>query len=84
MSRGTDSCVPIVPGLESVTVVPAKSSGLSLFERTLRITSSYAAQNPAKSISLAVLMLGTRSIREPSSFSTSTASPRFTRSWRTT
>jgi hypothetical protein len=40
MSRGTDWTVPIVPGLVSVTVVPAKSSGESLLLRTLRISSS--------------------------------------------
>ncbi len=49
ISRGTDSTVPIIPGLVSVTVVPSKSSGVILPERTLRITSSYAAWNPAKS-----------------------------------
>ena len=34
------AAVPIVPGLVRLTVVPAKSSGLSLLERTLRISSS--------------------------------------------
>ena len=40
MSRGTDCTVPMVPGLVRLTVTPAKSSGLSLFERTLRMRSS--------------------------------------------
>ena len=40
MRRGTDCWVPIVPGFVRLTVVPAKSSGLSLFDRTLRISSS--------------------------------------------
>ena len=38
----------MVPGLVRLTVAPAKSSGLSLFERTLRISSSYAPQKPRK------------------------------------
>ena len=65
-------------------MVPVKSSGPSLFERTRRMTSSYAAQNPAKSSRLAPLMLGTRSVRLPSSRRTSTARPRFTTSFRIT
>ena len=40
MSRGTDCRVPSVPGLVSVTVVPAKSSGVSLFARVFLTTSS--------------------------------------------
>ena len=40
MSRGTDCFVPMVPGLVSVTVAPAKSSGPSLLDRTLRMRSS--------------------------------------------
>ncbi len=40
MSRGTDWTVPMVPGLVRVTVAPAKSSGVSLFVRTLRMRSS--------------------------------------------
>ena len=34
MSRGTDCLVPIVPGLVRVMVAPAKSSTVSLLERT--------------------------------------------------
>ena len=40
MRRGTDWTVPMVPGLVRVMVAPAKSSGVSLLERTLRMTSS--------------------------------------------
>ncbi len=40
MSRGTDCLVPMVPGLVSVTVAPAKSSTVSLLERVLRMISS--------------------------------------------
>ncbi len=83
MRRGTEWTVPIIPGLVMVTVVPAKSSGVIAPVRTLRINSSYAAKNPAKSRSSACLTLGTRSVREPSDLATSTASPRFTWSWRT-
>ena len=84
MSRGTEWTVPIIPGLVIVAVVPAKSSGESLFVRTLRMSSSYAAKNDAKSSSSACLMFGTRSVREPSDFSWSIASPRFRCSWCTT
>ncbi len=38
--RGTDWTVPIVPGLVRVAVVPAKSSGVTLPDRTLATTSS--------------------------------------------
>src|SRR5438046_2463441 len=64
MSRGTESWVPMVPGFDSVTVVPAKSSGDSLLARTFRMTSSYAAQNPAKSSWSARRMFGTRRVLE--------------------
>ena len=84
MSRGTEWTVPIIPGLVIVPVVPAKSSGESLFVRTLRISSSYAAKKVAKSSSSACLMFGTRSERDPSGRSTSTASPRLRCSWCTT
>ena len=84
MSRGTDCTVPMVPGLVSVIVVPEKSSGLILLERTLRIRSSYALQKPWKSRVSASVMLGTISVCEPSRFSTSTARPRPTWAWRTT
>jgi hypothetical protein len=83
MSRGTDCTVPMVPGLVSVTLPPAKSSGLSLFDRTLRIISSYEPQKPRKSWVSASRITGTSSVRLPSDFSTSTASPRLTCWWRT-
>ncbi len=35
MRRGTEATVPIVPGLVSVIVAPAKSSGRSLLVRAL-------------------------------------------------
>jgi hypothetical protein len=66
------------------TVVPAKSSTASLFVRALRMRPSYAAWKAAKSSVSACLMFGTRSVRDPSSFCMSIASPRFTCSWRTT
>ena len=84
MSRGTDWTVPIVPGLVSVTVAPAKSSGLSLFDRTLRMSSSYAPQKPRKSSVSASRITGTSRVRLPSLFSMSTAMPRPTCSLRTT
>jgi hypothetical protein len=40
ISRGTDMTVPIMPGLVIVTVVPAKSSTVSLFALTFLMTSS--------------------------------------------
>ena len=40
ISRGTDCTVPMVPGLVSVTVAPAKSSATILPVRTLRMSSS--------------------------------------------
>ena len=40
MRRGTDWTVPMVPGFVRLTVMPLKSSGLSLLLRTLRISSS--------------------------------------------
>ena len=53
MRRGTECTVPIIPGLVIVPVVPAKSSGVMPPTRTLRISSSYAAKNAAKSRSSA-------------------------------
>ena len=38
--RGTECTVPMVPGLVSEIVVPAKSSGVSLLFRARRTTSS--------------------------------------------
>ena len=59
-------------------VVPAKSSTDSLPTRALRTMSSYVAQNCAKSMASAALMLGTRSVRDPSGLGTSMARPKFT------
>ena len=53
--RGSELTVPIVPGLVSVQVVSAKSSGVSLPSRDLRICSLNAAKKPAKSRFAAVL-----------------------------
>ncbi len=64
--RGMECSVPIVPGLVSVIVVPAKSSTVSLLLRARRTMSSYADQNAAKSLVSAALMDGTRSWRVPS------------------
>ena len=79
--RGTDCTVPIMPGLVIVAIVPAKSSGDSLFSLTLRISSSYALKNALKSIEPALRMFGTMSVR-PSPLRTSTARPRCTCSLR--
>ena len=83
MRRGTDRSVPIVPGLVRVTVAPWKSSTVSLLVLALRMSSSYTALKPAKSIVSASLMTGTTRDREPSDFSMSTASPSPTCSRRT-
>src|SRR5688500_20128100 len=48
--RGTLAVVPSVPGLVSVIVAPAKSSGDSLFVRAFSTTSSYRAWKAAKSM----------------------------------
>ncbi len=40
ISRGTECIVPIIPGFVIDTVVPAKSSGVIDFVRTLRSSSS--------------------------------------------
>ncbi len=84
MSRGTDAVVPRVPGLVSETVVPSKSATVNFIRRARETTSSAAAENSPKVIFSTPLMFGTRRVREPSAFSTSTASPnrissRFTR-----
>ncbi len=70
--------MPIVPGFVSDTVVPAKSSTVSLFVRARRTRSSYAAWNAAKSSVSAFFTFGTSSVRLPSDFCWSIASPRFT------
>ena len=67
--------MPIVPGLVSEIVVPAKSATVSLPLRALRTTSSYALQNVAKSIDSAALIEGTSSWRLPSGLATSIARP---------
>ena len=79
ISRGADEVVPTVPGLVRETVVPMKSSGeiVPLRERATR--SSKAFRNPAKLSFWASLMFGTRRVRVPSFFCTSTAIPR--RTW---
>jgi hypothetical protein len=76
--RGTDCTVPIMPGFVIVTVVPVMSSGDRRFSFTRWTSDSYAARNPAKSTVSAFRMFGTTSVREPSSFLTSTARPRLT------
>ena len=78
ISRGTEWFVPMVPGLVSVMVVPAKSSTVSLPDRAFLTTSSYAAQNCAKSSVSQLLMLGTSSCRVPSGLGRSMARPRLT------
>jgi len=84
ISRGTEWTVPIVPGFVSDMVVPAKSSAVSLLPRARRMMSSYAAQKRPKSSVSAFLMLGTTSVRVPSSFCRSMARPRLTCSGSTT
>ena len=84
MRRGTECSVPIVPGFVIDTVVPVKSSTVSLLVRALRMISSYAAWKAAKSSVSAFLMFGTSNVREPSSFCMSIARPRLTCVWRTT
>ena len=84
MRRGTECCVPIMPGLVRVAVVPSKSFGPTSPARTRRITSSYAATNAAKSSASAPFTFGTSSVRVPSRFFMSTARPRFTCGGRTT
>ena len=78
MRRGTEWTVPMPPGFVSETVVPLKSSTVSLPLRAFLTTSSYAVQNWKKSIVSVPLIEGTRSCREPSSFCRSMAMPRLT------
>ena len=78
ISRGTEWLVPMVPGLVSVIVVPAKSSTVSWSARAFLTISSYAAQNWAKSSVSQLLMLGTSSWRVPSGLGMSIARPRLT------
>ncbi len=76
--RGTECTVPMVPGLVSEIVVPAKSSTPSLFPRARRTTSSYADQKPAKSRVSHFLIDGTSSCRVPSGLARSIAMPTLT------
>ena len=77
MSRGTDCTVPIVPGLVSVTVVPAKSSGAELVGADLADQLLVGAQKPREVERVGVAdaparaACGCRRV-----FSTSTARPR--------
>jgi len=64
-----------VPGLVSVHVVSAKSSGASLPLRALSICALQAAKNAAKSIAPAFRTLGTTRLRRPSLPGRSTAIP---------
>ena len=73
--RGADELVPTVPGLVSESVVPMKSSGEIVPLRARATRSSKAATKSAKPSELAFLMFGTSSVREPSFFCTSTATP---------
>ncbi len=75
ISRGADDVVPTVPGFVSETVVPMKSSGEMAPFRERATSSSNAARNSGKASFWAPLMLGTSSVREPSFFWTSTATP---------
>ena len=77
IKRGTEWTVPMVPGLVSETVVPAKSSTVSPPERAFLISDSYVSRNCAKSIDSQPLMEGTRSWRVPSDFARSIAIPIF-------
>ncbi len=83
ISRGTDAVVPRVPGFVSEIVVPSKSDSLSLPVRARVTTSSAAATSSAKVIIPAPRTFGTRRVREPSAFETSTARPKRTSSRRT-
>ncbi len=80
MRRGADELVPTVPGFVRETVVPMKSSGEIVPLRERPIRSSKAFRKAAKSIFPASLMFGTRRVRVPSFFCTSTATPRRTTS----
>ena len=76
--------MPSVPGLVSEIVVPSKSAAVSFPRRARETTSSAAADEFGERHLLDARMFGTRRVREPSDFSTSTASPnrissRFTR-----
>ncbi len=81
--RGTEAVVPSVPGFVREMVVPSKSVSLILPVRARVTTSSAAAANSAKVILSTPLTLGTRSVRVPSGFETSTARPKRTSSRRT-
>ena len=78
MRRGTDAAVPRPPGLVSEMLAPTRSSAPSVFVRAFSTSASYAETKAANGIRPASEITGTISVREPSRFSTSTASPRFT------
>ena len=85
ISRGTDCTVPIVPGLVSVTVAPAKSSAVSLLALDLADELLVGGREAGEVERVGVADApGTTSVRLPSAFSTSTARPRLTCSLRTT
>ena len=68
--------MPIVPGLVSESVVPAKSSTVNAPPLAFRTISSYADQNWAKSKSSHPLIDGTNNCLEPSGFAKSIAIPK--------
>ena len=68
MRRGTECIVPIVPGFVIDTVVPAKSSGVSLLVRAPSDEVLVRGVEAAKSSVSACLMFGTSSVRVPSDF----------------
>ena len=68
--------MPIVPGLVSDSVVPAKSSTVSAPVLAFRTMSSYADQNCAKSKFSHPLIEGTNNCRYPSAFGKSIAIPK--------
>ena len=68
--------MPIVPGLVSEIVVPAKSSTVKEPPRAFLTVSSYADQNCAKSNSSQPLIDGTSNWREPSGLAKSIAIPK--------
>ena len=76
ISRGTDATVPMPPGLVSEMLAPARSSAVSRLSRARAIRSLKAARKSVNGSRPASRMTGTISVRLPSFFSTSTASPR--------
>ena len=80
--RGTRPWCRGCPGFVREIVVPSKSDSFSFPARARATTSSAAREKLAKRIFSAPLTFGTRSVREPSDFSTSTAMPKWTSSRR--